>query len=262
MQYIPVFLEAAKAGGKIVREYFGKNLETIAKTSAADFRTKADVESETAILAILEKAYPEFDILSEERGETLNGSEYTIVVDPLDGTNNFVSGIPNFTILITLLRGKHAIAGLIYHPMIDAAYYAEDGKGAFLNGAPIRVNNESDATHAALSFTAGYGNYAQQAGIVTSALYDNLHLKRVLSNWSGAADACLVACGKLEAIINDGNEAYDVVASKIIGREAGAKITDINGNPEQDDTNTVFLMSNGTSLHEKILESWRKVRQP
>lgn len=258
-EYIPTFLEAAKAGGKIVREYFGKNISVIEKTTAADLRTKADLESEGAILPILEKAFPEFNIFSEERGHTDKGSEYTIYVDPLDGTNNFFLGIPNFTVLISLLYGKECIAGLIYHPMTDLACYAEKGMGAFANGLQIHVNSENDPGKAAICFTAGYDNSARLVGPMMTALKKELNHKRTLFSWSGAADACLVACGKAEALINDGNEIFDYAANKLIVREAGGKITDLEGKVLTDDTQKTFLMSNGTGLHEKILTAWRTV---
>lgn len=259
MQYIPFFIEAAKAGGKIVREYFGKNISVIEKTTAADLRTKADLESEGAILQILEKAFPEFNIFSEERGHIDKGSEYTIYVDPLDGTNNFFLGIPNFTVLISLLYGKECIAGLIYHPMTDLACYAEKGMGAFANGLQIHVNSENDPGKAAICFTAGYDNSARLVGPMMTALKKELNHKRTLFSWSGAADACLVACGKAEALINDGNEIFDYAANKLIVREAGGKITDSEGKVLTDDTQKTFLMSNGTGLHEKILTAWRTV---
>lgn len=260
MQYIPIFLEAAKAGAEVLRKYFGESLEATTKTTGADLQTKADLESEAAILPILEKAFPTFDILSEERGHTVNGSEYTIVVDPLDGTNNFVAGLPNFTILIALLHNKRAIAGLIYFPMLNSACYAEEDRGAFFNEARIHVNSEADSSRSAVAYVPGYTNSARETGRVMNALNAELNIKRVHYNWSGAGDGAMLARGRIEAMMYDGNQIYDYAASKVICREAGAKITLIDGSPELGDMGNVFLVSNATDLHEKILTSWRKVR--
>lgn len=261
LEYIPAFLEAAKAGGVVLREYFGKNLAGKEKTHRADVQTEADLAAEAAIMPILNKAFPTFDIHAEENGRTRRDSEYTIVIDPLDGTHNFVLGIPNFTIIIALLYKKRAVAGLIYHPMINQSYYAEEGKGAFCDGAPIHVSNEPDSSKAVVAYVPGYNNAGRQVGPVASALFGDLTIKRFLYSWSSAADGCLLAAGRIGAMIYDGNEIYDYAASKVICREAGAKITDINGNPEPDDMSNVFLISNGTSLHEKVLESWKRVRE-
>jgi myo-inositol-1(or 4)-monophosphatase len=260
LHYIPTFLKAAEAGAVVLKKYFGQTMQLTEKTHLADVRTKADLESEAAILPILESAFPDFDIHSEENGRKVKDSDYTIVVDPLDGTHNFTLGIPNFTILIALLYKKRSVAGLIYHPLTQAAYYAEEGRGAYLNGQRIHVNTESDSTHATVAYIPGYQNAGRQLGLVASALFGELHIKRLLYSWSGAADASVVACGRAEAMIYDGNEIYDYSASKIICREAGAKITDIDGKPEPDDLGNCFLVSNGTALHEQILAAWRKVR--
>ena len=95
-------IKAAVAGGKITKKYFGKVLELEGKTRPSDFRTKADLESEKAIIKILEKSFPTYNIISEEAGEINKNSEYTFEIDPLDGTNNFVLGIPYFSIGIGL----------------------------------------------------------------------------------------------------------------------------------------------------------------
>lgn len=260
-EYIPAFVEAAKAGGGLIREYFGKNISVIEKSTAADLRTKADLESEAAILPILEKAFPDFNINSEERGFTDKGSAYTLYVDPLDGTHNFFLGIPNFAVIIALLHGTECVAGLIYQPMTGLACFAEKGKGAFANGVPLRVNAEADPKKAAICCVAGYNNAARIIGPLMISLRETLEHKRTLFSWCGATDACLVACGKVEALINDGNEIYDYAASKVICREAGALITDRQGKLLSDDTISAFLISNGTDLHDKILAAWRKVRE-
>src|SRR3989344_5246960 len=121
-------MKAATAGGKVVRNYFGKAVTITEKSRASDVFTEADVESEAAIIAILEKAFPAHNIFSEECGFINKKSEYTFYIDPLDGTNNFSLGIPNFSVSIALVRGTETVFGLVYLPVVDLLYHAVKGK--------------------------------------------------------------------------------------------------------------------------------------
>ena len=251
-------IEAAKAGGEICEKYFGQVLDTEEKTAISDFRTKADTESEDAILAVLKEKYPDYNIYSEETGETDNKSEFTFIVDPLDGSNNFVLGIPNFSVSIALLRENEVIAGVTYLPMLHHVYYAEKGKGAFVNGERIEVNDESEIKKSTVSYTCGYLTDRTYMVSLKDKL-NNVGIKRLLDNWSPAVDFALVASGKFEAVINNNNEIYDYVAGKIIAREAGAKITDFNGNIIDNDREPQFLLSNGAKVHEELLTILKEI---
>lgn len=250
---IQTIITAAEDGGKIVKGYFGKTLDIEEKSTIGDFRTKADLESEKAVLQLISKQFPRFNILSEEMGLIDNKSEYTFVVDPLDGSNNFVLGIPNFSISIGLLKKNKAIAGVIYLPMLNHTYYAQEGQGSFLDRKRLNVNKESDIKKATVSYTCGYVNPTGYAESLRHKL-NKLNIKRMLEHWSPAVDYCLLASGKLEAIINNKNEIYDYAAGKIIAREAGALITTFDGKPEEDDRNNTFLASNGTKIHKQLLK--------
>src|SRR3989338_4878503 len=108
-----IIIAAAKAGGKIVKKYFGKIQSVEEKSCAWDFRTEADVKSEEVIIKILTSEFPTYNILSEECGLIDNESEYTFYIDPLDGTNNFFIGIPNFSVLIALAKGRETLFGVV-----------------------------------------------------------------------------------------------------------------------------------------------------
>lgn len=116
---------AAQSGGKIIRKYFGKALDIEVKTTGSDFRTKADTDSERAIIKIITDTFPTFNILSEESGLIDKKSEYTFIIDPLDGSNNFVVGIPNFSVSIGLVWGDTIILGVIHHPILNHTYHAQ-----------------------------------------------------------------------------------------------------------------------------------------
>jgi myo-inositol-1(or 4)-monophosphatase len=246
-------IRIAEAGGQVLKKYFGQSLKWVEKSTVADFSTKADLESEAVILRILSKEFPDYNIYSEEKGMIEKNSEYTFIVDPLDGSNNFILGIPDFSISIALLKNDEIISAIIHNPTLSRTYYTEKGKGAFLSNKRLRVNKNADIKRATIVYTSNYV-YSRD---YSSRLVKNLNKKRVkrtLTNWSPALDFCLLASGKIEAIINNGNDVYDFVAGKLIAREAGALITDFKGKKELNDKNKIFLASNGTKIHQQLLK--------
>ncbi len=243
-------ISAVTAGGEIVKRYFGEALQTEEKSNASDLRTKADTESEQAIIAILTQAFPNFNIYAEESGLIDNGSEYTFVIDPLDGTNNFVLGIPDFSISVGLLKHDEAVLGTIYNPILDRLYCAQKGKGAYLNKKRIHVNGETDTSHVTVSYTCGYNTSSTYSDNVRAKLRD-MPVKRILDTWSPAYDYCLLASGRLEAVISKEGDLEDYVAAKIIVTEAGGKITGFN-HESIDGRSANFIATNGTSIHDRL----------
>lgn len=244
-------IRAAHAGGDIVRSYFGQALEVEQKTIAGDLRTKADVGSEQAILAVLRQKYSTVNIYAEESGWVDNGSEYTFVIDPLDGTNNFVLGMPDFAISIGLLKNDVAILGVIYNPILNNIYSAEKGKGAFLNGKKIHVNDESDIRYSTVSYTCGYRTERKYSDDIKRHLGD-LNIKRLVDRWAPAYDYCLLASGRIEVVISKEGDLEDYVAAKIIVSEAGGEITDFRG-ASTDGRAADFVATNGSAVHDQIL---------
>lgn len=246
-------IKAAIAGGEVTKKYFGKFLEIEGKSIPADFRTKADLESEKAALKVLEKNFPKYNIISEEAGEINKDSEYTFIIDPLDGTNNFVLGIPYFSTGIGLMKDNETIFGAIYDPILKNIYFAEKGKGAFLNKKRIFVNKVSDIKDTTISMVVSYGDSADFEENIILNLY-NKGVKRVLKNWSCLLDLCLLAAGKMEAVIFHDCPLHDFIPGKLIAKEAGAIVVDFSGNSEKNDKNNIFLTTNGTKIHKEILE--------
>lgn len=228
---IKPIIKAARAGGEIIISYFGKILDIEVKTNASDFRTKADIESEKAIINVLQKAFPYFSIYSEEIGKIDKNTEYCFVIDPLDGSNNFVLGIADFTVSIALMKNDQTIIGVIYNPITNQTYTAKTGQGAYLDSTKIQVNTEHNIKQATISYTCGYDNPYKYFETINQRLH-KLHIKRLITFWSPAYEYCLLASGKIEAIINIKNELYDYAAGKLIVREAGGKITDFSNKPD------------------------------
>lgn len=253
--HLSVMMSAARAGGKILRSYFGNELAQVQKTKRMDFCTKADLSSEKLILARLRKAFPSYNTFAEESGKLPRGSEWTFIVDPLDGTYNFVMGVPEFSIPIVLTRGSSCIASVVYHPMLDLMYYAEKGSGAFVNGKRIRVNHEPRYRYSTIAYVGGYHNTPRTHWSIINKIVA-LHCRRMVNHWSPALDFCLLASGKIEGVVNNNSEIYDFLAGKLIAMEAGAKITDFKGRGEKTDLNSAFVASNGR-IHAQLLRSVR-----
>lgn len=243
----------AENAGKILLKYFNKNLKLELKSHFSDFRTIADLESEKVIIKNLSRLFPKFNILSEERGLIQNGSKTTFIIDPLDGTNNFTLGIPNFSISIGLVEENRILSGVIHNPILKRTYHSIRGGGAYLNGKKIRVNKERNLNNCTVAYTRGYAVPDRRFIKLFSDLLIKKDIKRELNSWSPAYDFCMLASGKIEAIANEKNEMYDFIAGKIIAREAGALITDFNDKRETDEKSNKFLISNGTSIHQEII---------
>lgn len=242
---------AAKAGGKILKKYFGQELEISEKSGARDLVSRADREAETAIIKILKKRFPDYNIFGEESGHHQRGSRYTFIIDPLDGTYNFLSGIPNFTAAIGLSRSNQIVAGVVYQPIINYLYWAAKGKGAYLNGKKLKVGGENNIKKAAIAYACGYN---QKNGLAMDKKLMSLNPQRIFRHWSVAYDFCLLGQGKIEALIVNGNDLYDFAAGKLIATEAGALITDFSGQNESNDSNNFFIASNGLAIHKRLLK--------
>lgn len=244
-------IKAVEKSGQIIAGYFGKDLKTYQKSSVLDFSTQADLRSEKNIIAAIQKEFPTYNILSEERGLIDKKSDYTFVIDPLDGTLNFYLGLPLFTVTLALLKGDEAIFGVTHHPITKQTFYAIKDKWAFENGRRIKVNKINNLERAIVGYTCGWKVPVVELDKISSKLHQ-LKIKRPMANWSPAFDLCLLASGKIEGIITNNNELHDNLAGKIIVREAGGKLTDFKGKPLKNDRQNIFLASNGTNIHAQL----------
>lgn len=255
---LKALVEAARAGGAVLKKYFGTQLTIKQKKTVGDFQTAADVESEQAILQVLTKAFPQVNIHAEESGQTEKGSDYTLCIDPLDGSNNFVIGIPYFSVSIALMQGNETVASVVYDPMTERLFSATKGQGATLNGHPLQVNAISDVKQSTISHVCGYLTSADYHAALYNQLDKHLDCKRVLTNWALALDFCLLASGQIEGIVVYDVDTHDCAAGRLIAREAGALITDLDGHGDHD-RNTKFVVSNGTSVHQLLVKTAQTV---
>ena len=246
--YKQTAIKAAKAAGKIQLRYFGKELGERWKKDDS-YVTKADTESSRIIKKIIQKQFPNHSILCEELGYIKKKSDYKWVVDPLDGTHNFVMNNPIFGVSIALEYKKEIILGVIYLPILKKFYYAEMGKGAFCNGKKIRVNNEKvlkrcmyvfdaklrDKTNMKVNILKKLAKLTWRFRVYGAAVYHNL----------------LIADGKAGFNIDFDSNQWDHAAALLIVEEAGGKVTDINGKKWNSYTKD-YIASNG-KVHDKVL---------
>jgi myo-inositol-1(or 4)-monophosphatase len=221
---------ARKAGNLILRESDKLDTLSISDKGYNDFVSEVDLASENEIIHQLQSAYPNHGILSEEKGYVGNPeSDYLWIIDPLDGTNNFIHGIPHYCVSIGLQHQNKIILGVIYNPNLDHLFYASKGDGAQLNSRRIRVAQRQELK--GCLFSASYG--------LTTNRFKNTY-KKVMSEmkpqiagfrYSGslALDLAYVAAGFYDASWTTSSKAWDIAAAAILIQEAGGVVTEING---------------------------------
>lgn len=210
-------MEAARHAGAMLR---GRRDFHVENKSAKDFVTDADRASEQMIIAELSARYPEDGFYGEEGG-VRKKSEGMWVIDPIDGTTNFIKNIPLYTISIAYLRAGDVVAGAVYAPALDEMFSAVKGGGAFLNGKPIHVSDAADPGSAvvAMSFAARVPDASKKLmGLLAEILPEVNDFRRM---GSAAFDLCCVACGRVDAYFEPCLNLYDIAAGTLIVREAG-----------------------------------------
>ncbi|EJT0554485.1 inositol-1-monophosphatase [Vibrio vulnificus] len=224
---------ARKAGNHIAKSL--ENVEKIESTlkGTNDFVTNVDKEAETIIIDTIKSSYPEHCIVAEENG-LINGKDKDVqwIIDPLDGTTNFVKGLPHFAVSIAVrIKGKTEVA-CVYDPMLNELFTAQRGAGAQLNNARIRVKQPKDLQGAiiATGFPFKQKQHSESYFKIMSAMF--VEVADFRRAGSAALDLCYVAAGRVDGYFELGLKPWDIAAGELIAREAGAIITDFAGGTE------------------------------
>lgn len=243
---------ALKAAKGLIRDFGELEQLQVSKKGPADFVSRADHRSESVLRGELMKARPGYSLLMEESGfHPGSDTSNRWVVDPLDGTTNFLHGIPHFSISIALERDGEPYAGVIYSPIPDEMFVAERGTGAFLNGRRLRVSgrrNVEDALFATGIPFMGLANhdlFVRQLGAVMAV---STGVRRF---GSAALDLAWVAAGRYDGYWENGLQPWDIAAGIVLVREAGGFVTDLAGGRKMF-TGGGVLASN-TALHESLV---------
>lgn len=243
-------IKAAKETGKILRDYFiNKNFNEFSK-GGIDIVTEADKESEKTIISIIKKEFPEHQIIAEESGFHKSESNYRWIIDPLDGTFNYIRGFPEFAISIGLQKDKESIVGVIYNPITNEMYYSEKGEGAYLNKKKISVSKRDKLIESILNTGFGYNRGEEMDAHLAVFKEVAKNSTYILSRGSAALDMASVASGKIDGYWELSIKPWDIAAGKLIVEEAGGKVT--SGKDDNFDVmNPICIASNGL-IHNDI----------
>ena len=251
---------ARKASRRLLRDFGEVEQLQVSEKGPSDFVTSADLKAEETIREELEKARPEYSFLLEEGGK-VDGKDTSNrwIIDPLDGTMNFLHGIPHFCISIALERDSEIFAGIIYDPARDEMFSAEKGQGAWLNDKRLRVSGRSQAKDAFIA--TGIPNRGRGSTKIKALFSKELEIMMPLvagirRQGSAALDLAYVAAGRYEAYWERGLSAWDIAAGLIILREAGGTASEINLGERMLETGSI-LASNGR-MHDAVSDMLRK----
>ncbi|MCJ2378387.1 inositol-1-monophosphatase [Vibrio sp. ZSDZ34] len=221
---------ARKAGNHIAKSLENTDKIESVQKGTNDFVTNIDKEAEALIIDTIKNSYPDHSIVAEESG-LMEGKDSDVqwIIDPLDGTNNFVRGIPHFSVSIAVrIKGKTEVA-CVYDPMINELFTAQRGAGAQLNNARMRVKQLKDlqGTVLATGFPFKQKQHSESYFKIMSALF--VECADFRRTGSAALDLCYLAAGRVDGYFELGLKPWDMAAGELIAREAGAIVTDFAG---------------------------------
>ncbi len=225
-------IETARDAGRVLLEKFGR-IDTITKKGDINLVTEADLASEALIIERIKSHFPRHSILAEEAGNAVViGDEggHKWIIDPLDGTTNYAHGYPCFCVTMALENDGEIVIGVTYDPTRDELFTAEKGKGAALNGKPMRVSS-NDVLGNSLLVTGFPYDIKQREDFARHLTELLLNSRGVRRDGSAALDMAYVACGRFDGFWEEGLNPWDVAAGKILIEEAGGTVSYYDGSP-------------------------------
>ena len=228
---------AEKASKSVIRDFGEVEKLQVSKKGPYDFVTKTDKYVEKVLIEELSKIKKNYSFITEETGIIKNKDKENIwIIDPIDGTTNFLHGIPHFAICIALQYKNEIISGLIFDPIKDEIFFAEKDKGAFLNNQRLRVSKKNSIDDCLFS--------SNHEGVK----FSNLNMR-----YSGCAalDLAYVACGRLDGFFHNNINLWDVAAGEILVKEAGGIVNDIH----KFDMDKIDIRASNAAINDKMLEN-------
>ena len=246
-----IAIRAARDGGRILMRYFDRvDSLKIETKSRNDFVSDVDRAAEEAIIHTISKAYPNHAILAEESGEH-DGNNYQWVIDPLDGTTNYLHGFPQFSVSIALREKGQLLSGVVYDPSREELFHATRGEGAFLNDRRIRVTGRKGIDGALLGTGIPYCDLTHKDayfGMMQDLIVDSAGVRRP---GSAALDFAWLAAGRIDGFWELGLSAWDFAAGALLVKEAGGVVSDLSGGERYLETGNVVAA--GIKLHPEML---------
>jgi myo-inositol-1(or 4)-monophosphatase len=250
--YTNTALDAAKAGAEELLKYYNGVFEVEYK-GETDPVTQADRNSQKAIIKTIKGVFPNHGILAEEDGVNEAKEDHCWIIDPLDGTVNFVHGMPMFCVSIGLKYKGEVISGVIYSPVTKEVFMSEKKKGAWLNGKKIEVSRIDDTILALAATGFPYCVRKNSARVIKNFKNIMFECQGIRRLGSAALDMAYVACGRFDFFWEEGLKPWDIAAGALIVEEAGGKVSDYCGLKDFIFKDTI-LASNGSVMQKKILK--------
>ncbi len=251
--YTQLAIKFAKLSGEELKNGFNTNFKISTKSNQNDLVTEYDLKAEKIIINEIKANFPEHNILTEESGQLTNStSEYTWIIDPLDGTVNFANGVPIFSVSIALKFNENIISGVVYNPISNELFYAEKGKGAYLNEKKIEVSKNSGILKSLLVTGFPYNISENPQNCLDTFVRVALKGMPIRRLGSAALDLCYVAAGKFDGFWEVTLKPWDIAAGMLILEEAGGKITNYQGQEH-----TLFepnLIGTNSLIHNNLLK--------
>jgi myo-inositol-1(or 4)-monophosphatase len=223
--YTRVALAAARAGGEVLRAHFDKKLRVDFK-GTIDPVTNADRQSQRAVFSVISRHFPGHSTLGEEGVSTNRDADYCWIVDPLDGTVNFIHRIPLFCVSVALMHRGKIVSGVVHAPLMRESFVAQRGTGAWLNGTRIRVSETGSLVRALAATGFPYYVHERPGRAVTNLVNVLQKVQGIRRLGSAAIDLAYVAMGRCDAFWEEGLAPWDVAAGTLLVEEAGGKVTD------------------------------------
>lgn len=249
-------IKIIKKAGKILKKGYYSNKDVTFKAKK-DLVTKYDVAVENYLKKKFSKKFKEFNIIAEESDNTLIEFNNSIIIDPIDGTTNFVNGVPHTAISVGVYKDKKPYLAIVYNPILDELYEAKIGKGAYLNGEKLEVSKEENFQKALIAngFPYSSGTNSDDLNDVIKKLKDILPLCQDIRRLGSASiDLCMVAKGTFEGYYEMNLKAWDVSAGILILTEAGGTVSTIDGSEYKLFEDKYIVATNG-KIHDELIKN-------
>ena len=251
---INIMIKACRKASKVLIRDFGEieKLQVSIK-GPGDFVSASDKKVEKILIEELQKARPTYSILSEEIGKINNDDSFKWIIDPIDGTSNFLHGVPHFAISVGLEHNQEIICGIIYDPIKDEMFFAEKGNGAYLNNQRIRVSSRSKLNNC-MVVTGGPRRDSNEREKVIEEYkkFSSTVDIPIRKMGSAALDMAYVAAGRFDGFWQRNLSHWDVAAGIIIVKEAGGFVTDFSGNNKYVEKKTILVTN--SKINEEMIK--------
>jgi myo-inositol-1(or 4)-monophosphatase len=265
LDYISTCERAARAAGDVLLQWRGRF--SVREKGRADLVTEADEAAQHVAQQVLRAEYPDFAFVGEEspgsahwRPTAGEASEFCWIVDPLDGTTNYVHGLPGWCVSVALARGAALLAGCVYDPVSENCYTAIAGEGACRDGQPLHVSRAQTLSESLVAISMPASTHRDSLEV--SCFLEMLPRVRAFRRMGSAAlNLCYLAAGQLDAYWATSVHAWDVAAGVLLLREAGGVVSDLTGQPYRLD-HRALVAAASSGVHEELVQLMRNAVRP